>query len=359
MADVVVVGAGVIGMALARELDERGLAVEVLEAGEPGREATWAAAGMLGAYQTVNAILRPLAVASARLYPSWVERLEAETGLRVGYRPSGTLVLGPAPDPLPEGWKAVTPADLARLEPGLCAPPGITVWRVAGDHSVDNRALGTALAASLQQRGVVVRQREPVSAIATAGDGLEAVTPKGRYRAPVVVNAAGAWAGAIAAPVAAPVRPRKGQMLCVRTQTPPRHVIEGPGVYLVPREDGRVLVGATLEDVGFDRTLATDRLTELRQRAIALWPPLEAAPVESRWCGLRPGSSDDLPIIGPTRCPGYWLATGHYRDGILLAPLTAKILGSALAKGFLTEALDLRPVLPARFEGGLTAAGES
>ncbi|MGH9415621.1 MAG: glycine oxidase ThiO [Terriglobales bacterium] len=347
--DVVIAGAGVIGMTLARELDERGFAVEVLEAGEPGREATWAAAGMLGAYQTRNAALRPLAVASARLYPSWVERLEAETGLRVGYRPSGTLVLGAEAEPLLEGWKQVAQSEVAVLEPGLRVGAGMTVWRVAGDHSVDNRALGVALAASLRQRGVVVRQREPVQAIEATGGGLEAVTGKGRYRAEVVINAAGAWAGAIKAPVEAPVRPRKGQMLCVRTRTPPRHVIEGPGVYLVPREDGRVLVGATLEDVGFDRTLTEDRLAELRQRAIEIWPALEAAPVESRWCGLRPGSSDDMPIIGPTRCPGYWLATGHYRDGILLAPLTAKIVGSALAKGWLTEALDLRAVLPERF----------
>ena len=347
-ADVIVIGAGLVGLSLARELDRQGLHPLILEAGEPGRGASWAGAGMLSAYQLREPELRPLGIASARLYPTWIAELERETGLNAGYRPSGTLVLAPQ---WLEGWEPATD-DLAELEPEL-RPGDATVWRVAGDHSVDNRALVAALLASLSGRGLPLHTGVNVESIAAANGGFTVTTAPGAqqksYRAPVVVNCAGAWAGRIAAPFAAPVRPRKGQMIALHTTHALRHVIYAPGVYLVPRAGGRLVVGATLEDCGFDPGVPEATARGLQQRAAALVPALAAAELESTWIGYRPCAPDGLPLLGPTPVPGYWLATAHFRDGILLAPITAKIVASALAKGHLTTALDLTPFRPERF----------
>ncbi|HUX66921.1 MAG TPA: glycine oxidase ThiO [Terriglobales bacterium] len=350
--DVIVVGAGVIGLALARELHRQGLSVMLLEAGAAGQGASWAAAGMLWGYQTSEPALRPLAIASARLYPTWASELEAETYLPSGYHPSGTLFLASpghaAPAPTLPGWERLLPEQLQACEPGL-RPVGAEAWRIAGDHSVDNRLLLAALLASVRGRGLVLHEHQPVRAIQATAAGLAVTTPLGTHTARHVVNAAGAWAAAFAAPVAAPVRPCKGQMLSLLAPDCPRHIIAAAGAYLVPRADGRTLIGATLEDAGFDTTVAPAAIAALRRRAEALFPALaQAGPAES-WAGLRPASADELPLIGPTPCPGYWMATGHFRDGILLAPITAKILAHALATGHMTQALDLAPFLPARF----------
>ncbi len=349
-ADAIVIGAGLIGLALARDLRARGLRPLVLEAATAARQASWAGAGMLAAYRTADRALRPLAIAAARLYPVWVAELERETGRSAGYRPSGTLFLAspahPAPAPALQGWEAMSAEAAAELEPGLHFAG--EVWRIGGDHSVDNRAHGDVLLAALRQSGVEVREHVRVAAVAPSAHGLAVETSVGRFAAPVVVNCAGAWAGAIAAPAPAPVRPRKGQMFSLRNAPPLRHVIAGEGVYLVPRGDGRVLAGATLEDCGFDPSVDAAVVAGLRRRAEALVPALAQAELEETWAGFRPGSPDDLPFLGPTSCPGYWLATGHFRDGILLAPITAKIVASAIAKGRLTTALDLRPFAPDR-----------
>ncbi len=350
-ADVIVIGAGLIGLALARDLRARGLRPLVLEAGRAGREASWAGAGMLAAYRTSDMALRPLAVAAARLYPGWVAELEHETGMNTGYRESGTLFLAspghPAPSPALEGWEPMTGEAVAELEPELRFAGD--VWRIAGDHCVDNRALSAALAESLRRSGVEVRERARVTAVRAAGGGLTVETPAGRMAAAVVVNCAGAWAGGFDAPAAAEVRPRKGQMFALRHAPDVRHVIAGERVYLVPRGGGRVLVGATLEDCGFDASVSQEMLAGLRQRAEALVPGLARAEMEEAWAGFRPGTPDERPLIGETSRRGYWMATGHFRDGILLAPLTAKIVASAIAKGHLTKALDLRAFAPERF----------
>ncbi|HVA63931.1 MAG TPA: glycine oxidase ThiO [Terriglobales bacterium] len=350
--DVIVVGAGVIGLSLARELGRRGLAVVLLEAGAAGQGASWAAAGMLWAYQTTDPVLRPLAIASARLYPTWAAELEAETYLPSGYRRSGSLFLAgyghAVPAPTLPGWERLLPEQLQECEPGL-AHGGGAAWRIADDHSVDNRLLVAALLASVRGRGMALHEGSPVRAIQATAHGLSVVTPQATYTARMVVNAAGAWAASFAAPVPAPIRPRKGQILSVVAPAGPRHVIAAPGIYLVPRADGRTVIGATLEDVGFETTVAPAAIAELRRRAEKVFPALAHADHETSWAGVRPGSADDLPLLGPTSCPGYWMATGHFRDGILLAPITAKILAHALATGHITRALDLTPFLPARF----------
>lgn len=353
-ADVIIAGAGLIGLALARELAAHGRRVTVFDAGAAARQASWAGAGMLAGRQTSDPQLRPLTIASARLYPIWVAELERETGASVGYRPGGTLFLAsvnhPAPAPVLEGWQKIDRGRLAELEPQLACNGDVAVWRIADDHSVDNRALSAALLASVRARGVRLIENAAVSAIEPASGGGLTVTAAGeQHHAPFVVNAAGAWVSHIAAPVSVPVRPRKGQMLCLRSRIALHHVIESADVYLVPRTDGRILVGATVEDVGFASGVEPERIEAFRRHAVALVPALADATVEETWAGFRPCSGDELPILGPTTCPGYWLAAGHYRDGILLAPITAKILTSAIIKGFLTSALDLTPFRPGRF----------
>ncbi|MGH3184315.1 MAG: FAD-dependent oxidoreductase, partial [Streptosporangiaceae bacterium] len=355
-ADVIVVGGGLVGLALARELHRQGLQVELFEAEgyppAPAASASWAGAGMLAAYQTTQPALRPLAIAAARLYPHWTRELEQETALPSGYRPGGSLFLTDrghaAPEPAPGGWQRLTPRQLTTCEPGLVWS-GAAAWCIANDHSVDNRLLLAALLASLHRHGVAVRTHSRVEAVAAVPAGL-AVTALGiTHTARTVVNCAGAWAGLLPAPALAPVRPRKGQILRLRSVATPRHVIAAPGVYLVPRADGEVLVGATVEDAGFDTAVSPAVIGELRHRAEALLPALAGAELTEAWAGYRPCSPDELPLIGPTAAPGYWLAAGHFRDGILLAPITAKILARAIATGHLTRALNLQPFAPERF----------
>ncbi|MGH9487100.1 MAG: glycine oxidase ThiO [Terriglobales bacterium] len=350
--DVAIIGAGLIGLSLARELRRRGLRVLLFDAGPVGRQASWAGAGMLAARQTADPLLRPLAIASARLYPSWVRELERETGLSAGYRSTGTLFLAspghPAPNPMLAGWEKLAAAQVAELEPALVCN-GCQVWRIPADGSVDNRALTAALAASARTRGVDIVEQSPVAAVVPGAGGLGIEAAGQHWQAAVVVNAAGAWASQITAPVPVAVRPRKGQMLCLRGGACLRHVIEADGVYLVPRAQGRTVVGATLEDCGFAPGVDAACISGLHRRALDVVPALAPAEIEESWCGFRPCSTDERPILGPTACPGYWLAAGHFRDGILLTPITAKILASAIATGHMTRALDLAPFLPQRF----------
>lgn len=303
----VVIGAGLIGLAVARELFDRGLRVLVVERGEAGREASWAGAGMLAAEQLpAGSPLRALARASAQLYPEFCRQLEAESGMAVDFRPIGTI--------------------LAHGRDG--AERAIT-----SDHCVDNRLLMNALRRAVARRapGIVVREQCPVLAVTAAGGGW--VVSGGRGEAPWVaahvVNAAGAWAGSIRG-AALPVRPRKGQLLAVCG--PPGllpQVLVGEGVYLVPRSSGRIVIGATLEDAGFDKSLEPAAIAALRARAEALAPRIAALPEVERWAGLRPGSADGLPFLGPI-APRLWAAGGHFRDGILLTPVTAQVIAGLI-----------------------------
>lgn len=334
-ADVLVIGAGLIGLAIARELHDRGLRVLILERGGAGQEASWAGAGMLAAEQmSADAPLRPLARASAAIYAEFCRALEAETGCHVDYRPIGTKL-------------AIAPGNGGGPSPSA----GRNDDQILSDHCVDNRLLVTALRASILRRAPRLRLLEntPVTGVTPDGGAWTVSGPAGRWTSAHVLNASGAWAAAIAG-AAVPARPRKGQLLAV--QGPPGllpRILVGEGVYLVPRSDGRIVIGATLEDNGFDKTVIPAIIARLRARAEALLPAIAGLPEIERWAGLRPGTPDDLPYLGALG-PGLWVATGHFRDGILLTPITAQLIADLVTARPLsaTGCLDLSAFSPTR-----------
>ena len=347
--DVIVTGAGIIGLSLARELSKRGASVRVLERGQPGQESSFAAAGMLVQHGLeLPPALKPLAEASAAMYPEFVHELEDESGLRVDLRTAGSIAFLKEQDlAAGEPRQPLTPAELARLEPGV-APPALPAW-LLDEMTVDPRALTSAALKAALHRGVEVASGSPVTELESAQGRVVGVrTTHTSYHAPAVVNCCGAWAGAISG-VKLPTRPVKGQMLSV---APPhraviRHVVRTHEVYLVPRSDGRILIGATVEEAGFDKRVDADVMNALHRAAIALVPELAEALRLEAWAGLRPGTPDDLPILGATSLPGYFVATGHFRNGILLAPVTAQMMAEAVRGE--PPSFDLSSFSPARF----------
>jgi glycine oxidase len=347
--DVIVVGGGIIGLSLAIALRKRGAAVLLVERGEPGREASHAAGGMLvDCSLETPSTLQPLAVASARMYPQFVHEIEVESGAKVDLRDHGTIVI-PPPEHVHErpGFSAseLLPVPLAELEPELVEQPTFYLK----ERSVDPRALSSAAIKAAKHGGVDFSSGDAVSSINLSGGRVTGVvTTKTSFLAPKVVNCAGAWSGQIP-PHSFPTRPVKGQMLCLAmpTRTLLKHVIRSPKAYLIPRSDGRLLVGATVEEAGFDKRTDPETIQRLHRAALELVPRLGDARILEDWAGLRPGTPDALPILGATETPGYYVATGHFRDGILLAPITAKLI-CAVIEGSQPE-LDLAAFSPSRF----------
>jgi glycine oxidase len=352
--DVVVIGGGIIGLSLSIELRKRGANVLVVERGEPGREASYAAGGMLvDCPVETPAALQSLATASARMYPEYVHEIQVESGLHVDLRDQGSIVF-PPPEHVDKrpGFTAadsakLLPTPLAELEPALAdfSRPSFYLK----ERSVDPRALTAAALQAAKRRGVDVSSGDEVTEVnLSKGRVSGVVTKKTSFHAPKVVNCAGAWSRQIA-PHAFPTRPVKGQMLCLvsHTRTLLKHVIRSPEVYLIPRSDGRILVGATLEEAGFDKRTDVPTIQRLHRAAIALVPELRNAKILEDWAGLRPGTPDQLPILGATASPGYYVATGHFRDGILLAPITAQVMAEVITEA--NCSYDLTPFSPARF----------
>jgi glycine oxidase len=352
--DVLVIGGGIIGLTLSIELRKRGASVLVVERGEPGREASYAAGGMLVdcSIETPTA-LQPLATASARMYPEFVHELQVESGLYVDLRDQGSIVF-PPPEHVYErpGFNVadvlkLLPAPLAELEPALAEFNRPAFY--LKERSVDPRALTAAALQAVKRRGVDISSGDAVTAVNLSGSRVSGVaTKKTSFRAPKVVNCAGAWSGQIA-PYVFPTRPVKGQMLCLVSPSRDllKHVIRSPEVYLIPRSDRRILVGTTVEEAGFDKRTDVASIQRLHHAAIALIPELRNAKILEDWAGLRPGTPDSLPILGATATPGYYVATGHFRDGILLAPITAYVMARVIEGK--NPDHDLVPFSPARF----------
>jgi glycine oxidase len=347
--DVVIAGAGLIGLAVAFELAERGATVRVFDTGEPGRAASWAGAGMLAPFTEAveDRALLDLCASSLAAYPEFVQRVREASGIdpklrldgivnvafdetqfkRVAARVRHLRATGIACDLLDR-------AQTLALEPALGANVvGAGVVRCEG--SVDNRRLGRALLAACIARGVLVSQ---VTSIGVECDGRRALgvrTDRGFVPASAIVNACGAWAGSLDGVPAAylpPVFPVKGQMLALSVPDGlVRRPVWVPGAYFVPREDGRLLVGATVESEGFDTRATAEGIHALLDAALAAAPALRGFSIAETWAGLRPGSPDGRPFIGASPLEGFYLATGHFRNGILLAPATATLVADAIA----------------------------
>jgi glycine oxidase len=316
--------------------------VLVLERGEPGREASHAAAGMLADHgDEFPSVLAPLAKASARMYPEFAHELQDESGINVDLRDAGTILLhdGEA------GSHGALPGPLSELEPALDSSHRSASY--LKERSVNPRLLFAAALKAAKHREVDISSGAEVTEVLISDGRAHGVrTTKTTYHAGVIVNCAGAWAGQFP-PLALPTRPVKGQILSVIGGPALRHVVRASEVYLVPRTDGQIVIGATLEEAGYDKRTLPETIQRLLQLATKLVPALEKAQIHEAWAGLRPGTSDKLPILGETVVPGYFAATGHFRDGILLAPVTAQVMAELIVDQKCT--FDLSPFSPDRF----------
>jgi len=360
-ADVAIVGAGVIGCSLARELAGRGRDVLLIDGRHPGAEASSAAAGLLSPQNEARESnpFFDLGLESRALHASLAEQLASETGIAVGYRRCGILRCTFAEGGRLRrefGWQAEAALGLEFADATAAASrSGGRVSAQIGESLffpneaiVDSARLTQALALSAERRGARILRASARRFLLRAGVCRGIETDRGPIEAGQTVDAAGAWAGFDSGlPFAVPVVPIRGQM--VELQTPGRDlpvVVQSDSVYLVPRAGGSVLVGATVEDVGYRKEVTARGITGLIGAAVALMPDLADATFVRAWAGLRPGTPDEWPILGPTPVPGLFLATGHYRNGILLAPITALLLADVLT-GATTR--DLAPFSIDRF----------
>jgi glycine oxidase len=363
--DTIVVGGGVIGLSVARDLASAGRSVLVLERGVPGGGASWAAAGMLSPQSDAG---RPgpffdLGMAGLRMYGDWIESLRDETGMACGYTAAGSLRLaGSAAEAsaldearrwqVAAGLRAETlsPKDVLGLEPRLAMPIAGALW-LPDESQVTPRRLTQALESSCARRGVAVGSGQGVEAISISGGRAAGVRVAGSdLHCAEVVVASGAWSGGIAGlDPAIPVFPRKGQILSLGM---PEGAFNRPicweGAYAVPRPGGELVIGATNEAAGFDRNLTPAGLEGLLREAQRLAPDVGRYPIREMWSGLRPATSDGLPIIGRAAIDGLFYATGHYRNGILLAPITAALLSGLIVGGSLPVSIDA--FSPMRFQ---------
>ena len=373
---IVIIGAGICGLSIGWRLADAGGAVTIVDRGKAGRGATWAAAGMLAPQveaEPGEEALLPLLLESRAMWAGFARELERRTGIPVGYRTEGTMVVALDRDDreaiehrfgyltgLGLSLKHLTGGEARRREPRLS--PAVTGAIFSPfDHQVDNRAVAKALRAAAMDAGAALIEETEVAEILVRGARAVGVRlPDRDVAADTVVLAAGAWSRNISGlpdAVRPPVRPVKGQMLAVRT-TPGAplidHVVWSPRIYLVPRRDGRLLIGATVEETGFDTRMTAGGVFDLLRHAREVLPGLDDLPLVETWAGLRPTSRDDAPILGPTELDGLVMATGHHRNGILLAPITARAIGDLILTGAWPETL--RPFELDRFAPGTATA---
>ncbi|MCY4544267.1 MAG: glycine oxidase ThiO [Gemmatimonadetes bacterium] len=370
--DIVVIGGGIIGLAIARRLCQSGSAVTVLEQHRTGRGASWAAAGMLAPHCEFD---EPdpyfiLCRAGLERYAGFVESLREETGRPIDYNATGMIY--PA---LSGGEQArletryerhrrngvsverLTVREARRREPDLSNRIRMAL-RYPDDHQVENRDVVAALAQSVRLLGGVIREGVTARKIVLDGNRVAGVdTTDGLWNTPTVVNAMGCRARyleGIAAAHRIPIRPVRGQILALRTSaaTPFKHTIYTAGAYLVPRSDGRLIVGATVEEAGFRDEVTLGGVMQLFRSALELAPGLKSWPLDSTWSGLRPVARDGWPVLGAMGTPGLYAASGHGRNGILLAPLTGDLIAEAILHDRVPPIM--RPFLPDRFYAART-----
>ena len=341
--DAAIAGGGVIGGAIALELARAGLRVAVFDRQQAGQEASWAGAGILSPAPENPGMVAmvPLGKASLALYPEFVGWVEEISGKSTGFRPKGTLEALFSHDTKAElstiialhhglGLKAepLRAQDARELEPALSEEVEAAVLRPE-EASVDNRALTAAILKAAERSGAEIFSGDGAKAIWRDGDrcaGL--VLQNEKVEAKWTIIAAGCFSATIEGIAQyVPVRPAKGQMAALRADDlKMERVLWSEKIYLVPRNDGRILAGATLEYAGFDKRTTAGGIEKILSAAIDLAPGLANARIEETWAGLRPDSPDHLPILGPTDVDGLLIATGHFRSGILLAPITARLV---------------------------------
>jgi glycine oxidase len=360
--DVVIVGGGIVGCAIALRLRDRGLGVTVVDRGEPGRETSWAAGGILAPQVEAHGPgpFIDLMRAGVARWRGFADELRAKSGVDVGFRQDGTLQLAFDDDEAAAleaiaRWQrgaglpveVVDARALATLEPAL--GDARLALRFADGQQVDTRAAVSALVSACVRAGVRFVRSEARRLRHDERRVLGVDTDDGPRDAAHVVVSAGAWSSRLDGVPLPPsaVTPVRGQMIELRAPSPPvRHVVFGAGGYLVPRADGRVLIGSTEERVGFAKEVTAAGLGTLCARAARLCPTLASLPVADHWAGLRPASADALPYIGATPLTGLWLCTAHFRNGILLAPLSGEIV-AALVTGD-TVPIDTTALSPSR-----------
>jgi glycine oxidase len=365
--DAVIAGGGLIGASIALELAEVGLKVALYDAREPGQEASWASAGMISPAPENTGMIpfTPMSLASAALYPEFIRKVEELTGKDAGYRKSGALDIILERDvqkaqealstivALQRGVglhaEAISAEQARELEPGLSKDTQAAVFR-KDEGSLDARAFTRGVLEAARLRGVEVFAGNGARALKKHGGicrGL--VLEQGEVEAKWTIVAAGCFSARIAGAEAyAPVLPARGQMVALRCDTMEiQHILWLGHKYLVPRKDGRIVAGSTIEWVGFERHVTAGGIQAILSEVIKIVPALESARIEETWAGLRPDSPDHLPIIGPTDTKGLLIATGHFRSGVLLAPITALLIREWVAMQRVS--VDWERVSPMRF----------
>jgi glycine oxidase len=366
LASIIIVGGGVIGLGIGFELLGRGAEVTLIDRGHAGRGTSWLSGGMLAADAEIGfeePELYALTRRSLDAWPDFAQRIQDASGLPVDYRTDGTFLVADDRDAaealrrkyefqrdygLQVEW--LTGAEALEREPFLAPRLAAAVF-ASGDHQVDNKLLMIALREAFVRLGGRLVEQTPVEAIEGDARRPAVRTTHERYEADTVVVAAGVWSRTIQGLEQAPplVRPVKGQMLELRAEAPFSlgHVIRGPRAYLVPKSDGRLLIGATSEDMGFDTRVTAGGLYTLLENAWEIVPGIYDLPVTETWAGLRPGSRDNRPIVGWSAIPGVFYATGHFRHGILVAAATAREVAAVLTGEETTP--DNDPFSPLRF----------
>ena len=352
--NVLVIGGGVIGLSIARELHIAGVRdITVADKGTPGKEASWAAAGMLAPNAETEGVddFYRFCSESNDLYPNFAESLHMDTGIDVGLDLAGTLQLAfddNEADRLLKKYRrqkdAGLPTEMLSAEEVLRLEPEISSSVILGiyyphDRQVDNRKLVAALLEYCRRNKISVLQDQQISSVTVESGRLTgAIGKTRRFSADLAILATGAWTSFIeigdTGPISVDIKPIRGQMIAFETSDRLlKKVIYGNNCYLVPRADGRILVGATVEDVGFEKTVTDEAVSELTTSAAEILPETANLDIVEKWSGLRPRSTDELPIIGYVAgIDNLFIASGHYRNGILLAPLTAKMIAEKVVQ---------------------------